>query len=156
MEQPVFRHLIIIFATGIYSGYMPVAPGTAGTLVAVPLYIVLSRLPFFYYGLTVVAFLFMSCWFSGSAEPIFLQRDSKHIVIDEVGGFLVAMAFLPPVPLYVISGFLLFRFFDIVKPFPVKRLGTLKGGYGVVADDVMAGIYTNLSLHLFIFVLFPK
>jgi len=148
MGSPFVRHLVIFFSTGLYSGYSPVAPGTAGTLVAIPLYLVLSRLPAPSYGITAVAFLFMACWFSGAAESIFLKKDSGRIVIDEIGGFLVTMGFLPPVPLYIFSGFILFRFFDIVKPFPIKRLQALRGGYGVVADDVVAGIYGNLVLHV--------
>ena len=137
---------MIFFSTGLYAGYIPLAPGTAGTLIAVPLYLLLSTLPAFSYGITVVAFLFMSSWFARAAELLFLKRDSRRIVIDEISGFLVTMAFLPPLPLYILSGFVLFRFFDIVKPFPIKRLETLGGGYGVVADDVMAGIYSNLVL----------
>ena len=148
LGSPLVRHLVVFFSTGLYSGYIPLAPGTAGTFVAIPLYLVLSRLPALSYGITVVAFLFMSCWFSGAAESIFLKKDSRRIVIDEIGGFLVTMGFLPPVPLCVFSGFILFRFFDIVKPFPIKRLEALKGGYGVVADDVVAGIYSNLVLHV--------
>jgi phosphatidylglycerophosphatase A len=142
------RHLIIFFSTGLYSGYCPVAPGTVGTMVAVFLYLVLSRLSVLLYGATVVAFLFMACWFSGVAETVFEKKDSRRIVIDEFGGFLVTMAFLPPRPLVVLSGFLLFRFFDICKPFPLKRVETLRGGCGVVADDVLAGIYSNLVLHM--------
>lgn len=149
VENRYVRHLVIIFSTGLYSGYCPVAPGTAGTIVAVLLYLALSRLTALSYGITLVAFLFMSCWFSGAAEAIFSGRDSGRIVIDEISGFLVTMAFLSPESLYVLSGFFLFRFFDIVKPFPIRRLETLKGGYGIVADDVMAGIYSNLVLRIF-------
>ena len=148
LENRFVRHLVIFFSTGFYSGYTPVAPGTAGTIVAVPLYLVLSRLPTLYYGITVVAFLFISWWFSRAAEIVLLKKDSERIVIDEMSGFLVTMGFLPPAPLYVFSGFVLFRFFDIVKPFPIKRLEQLKNGHGVVADDVMAGIYSGLVLHI--------
>ncbi len=90
----------------------------------------------------------MSCWFCGAAEIIFSKRDSERIVIDEISGFLVAMGFYPPEPMYVLLGFILFRFFDIAKPFPIKKLETLGGGYGVVADDVVAGIYSNLALRV--------
>ncbi len=150
------RHFIIFFSTGIYSGYAPFAPGTAGTVVAVPLYIVFCRLPYVAYGVTVVAFLFMSCWLSRAAESILQKRDSERIVIDEIGGFLVAMAFLPPAPLYILLGFLLFRFFDIVKPFPARRLEAMRWGYGVVADDVVAGIYTNILLQGFVLLIGRK
>lgn len=144
----MIRHLVILFSTGLYAGYCPIAPGTAGTIVGVPLYLVVSRLSPFSYAITVVAFLLVSCWVSRAAEVVFLKKDSRCIVIDEIGGFLVTMGLLSPGPLYVLSGFVLFRFFDIVKPFPIKRLERLKHGYGVVADDVMAGIYSNLVLHL--------
>ena len=149
--NPFSRRLVILLSTGIYSGYVPLAPGTAGTLVAVPFYWVLSSLSGFFYGITVLAFLFMSSWLAMAAEDIFLKRDSCRIVIDEIGGFLVTMAFLPPLPLYVILGFVFFRFFDVTKPFPIKKLETLGGGYGVVADDVMAGIYSNLALRVCIY-----
>ena len=85
------------------------------------------------------------------AEPVFRKRDSRHIVIDEVAGFLVTMSFLPPTARHMLLGFALFRFFDIVKPFPIRRLEGLKGGYGVVADDVMAGIYANMVVRVCIF-----
>ncbi len=151
LNNPFVRHLVIFFSTGFYSGYCPVAPGTAGTVVAVPLYLAMSRLPAPSYGITVVAFLFMSWWFSRAAEEVFVKRDSSRIVIDEIAGFLVTMGFVPPMPVHVFFGFVLFRFFDILKPFPIKRLERVRNGYGVVADDVMAGIYSNLILHISIF-----
>jgi phosphatidylglycerophosphatase A len=148
VQRTVARHLVVLFSTGLYTGYSPIAPGTLGTIVAVPLYLILSRLSAFSYGVTMVTFLFMATWIAWIAEAIFLKRDSQRIVIDEIGGFLVTMAFLPATPRYVFFGFLLFRFFDIVKPFPTRKLETLKGGYGVVADDLMAGIYSNVVLRI--------
>ncbi len=148
LENRSVRRLVTVFSTGLYSGYCPVAPGTAGTIVAIPLYLALSKLPVPFYAITVVAFLFMSCWFAGAAETIFAGRDNERIVIDEISGFLVTMGFLGSEPPYIFSGFFLFRFFDIVKPFPIRKLENLKGGYGIVADDVMAGIYSNLVLHI--------
>jgi phosphatidylglycerophosphatase A len=146
--SPIVRHLVVFFSTGFYSGFSPVAPGTAGTIVAVPLYLVLSRLPVFSYGITVVAFLMMSLWFSRAGERVFVKKDSQRIVIDEMGGFLVTMGFLPPGPIYVLSGFFLFRLFDILKPFPIRRLEALRGGYGILADDLMAGVYSHLVLRI--------
>ncbi|NIQ39818.1 MAG: phosphatidylglycerophosphatase A [Proteobacteria bacterium] len=150
------RHVIILLSTGLYSGFSPIAPGTAGTIVAVPLFLVLSRLPVISYVITVVAFFFFSSWLSGTAEAIFRQKDSQRIVIDEMFGFLLAMSFMPPAPLYVVVGFFLFRFFDIAKPFPARRLERLSGGYGVVADDLVAGVYTGLVLHIGVFLLQQK
>jgi phosphatidylglycerophosphatase A len=140
--------LVILFSTGLYSGYAPLLPGTTGTLVAIPLYLVLSKLPALSYGVTLVGFLFMASWFAGAAERVFGRSDSQRIVIDEIGGFLVTMAYVPPLGWHVVGGFLLFRFFDMVKPFPIRRFEKLRGGYGVVADDVMAGIYANLVLQI--------
>ncbi len=155
-EDAFIRRLIVLLSTGLYSGFSPIAPGTAGTIVGAGLYLAISRLPGFYYGITVVIFLFVSCWLSGMAEGIFGKKDSERIVIDEIGGFLVTMVFLPPAPLNMLAGGLLFRFFDIAKPFPINRLQNLKGGFGVVADDVVAGIYSNLVLHICLFLLKGK
>ena len=134
------RRMVIFFSTGAYSGFAPIAPGTAGSIVAIPLYLALSGLPAFLFVITVVAFLFMATWFCGVAQVIFQKKDSRQIVIDEIGGFLVTMSFLPRTPLYVVSGFILFRILDVAKPFPANRLEAMEGGYGVVADDVIAGM----------------
>ncbi|MBW2057461.1 MAG: phosphatidylglycerophosphatase A [Deltaproteobacteria bacterium] len=152
MKSSWFRHAVVILSTGLYVGFCPVAPGTAGTLLAVPLFLVLSRLSPLSYGITVLAFLFAAAWISGAGEVVFGEKDSGRIVIDEIGGFLVTMGFIPPLPFYVASGFLLFRLLDVTKPFPIRRLEKLEYGCGVVADDVMAGIYSAGVLHgLFLF-----
>ena len=74
--------------------------------------------------------------------------DSSRVVIDEIAGMGISLLFLPVTPAYVIAGFVLFRFFDIVKPFFIRKLEALPGGWGVMMDDVLAGIYTNLILHV--------
>ncbi len=138
-----------VFATWGGSGFSPVASGTAGTLAAIPLYICLARLPLPLYLLTLLAFFFFACWVSGKAEIIFNEKDSGKIVIDEVVGFLVTMIAIPPDWRYIAAGFLLFRFFDIVKPPPANWFDQkLKNGYGVVLDDVAAGVYAWLCLLL--------
>ena len=147
----MIQQIAVIFSTGLYTGYSPIAPGTVGTIVAVLLYLALSRLSPVLYGITVLAFLCMACWMASMAEPVFGKGDSGHIVIDEVAGFLVTMSFLPPTARHVLLGFVLFRFFDILKPFPIRRLEGLQGGYGVVADDVMAGIYGNVAVRVCLF-----
>jgi len=147
----LIQQIAVIFSTGLYTGYSPIAPGTVGTIVAVLLYLALSRLSPVLYGITVLAFLLMACWTAGMAEHILRTRDSQRIVIDEVAGFLVTMTFLPPTTGHMLLGFALFRLFDMVKPFPIRRLEGLKGGYGVVADDVMAGIYANMVVRVCIF-----
>lgn len=126
---------------------VPIAPGTAGTCVAVPVYLIFSPLPWPLYLLTVTAFTALAVYVSQEAEKIFQEKDAQRIVIDEIAGFLWAMFLVAPTVPHVILGFLLFRFFDIVKVFPAgycQRL--LPGGWAVVGDDVVAGIYGNLVL----------
>jgi phosphatidylglycerophosphatase A len=138
-----------LFATWGGSGYAPVASGTFGTLAAIPFYLVLAQLPLHLYLLTLTAFFFLACWVSGRAEVIFGEQDSGKIVIDEVVGYLVTMAAIPLDWRYVVVGFFLFRFFDIVKPPPARWFDRqLKNGYGVVLDDVAAGVYAWLVLWL--------
>ena len=143
------KRFILFLATGFGVGYSPIAPGTLGTLVAIPIYYFLSGIPFPLYEITLVGFFFLSVWVSENAERFFGKKDDQRIVIDEIIGFLITMLWVPKTVPFVIIGFFLFRFFDILKPFPIRRLEKgLKGGYGVVLDDVLAGIYANIILHV--------
>jgi len=139
----------LAIATGLGVGYSPVVPGTMGTLVAIPVYLLLSQIPFPLYELTLVTFFFLSSWISENAEKHFGKRDDQRIVIDEIMGFLVTMLWIPKTVRCLIFGFFLFRFFDILKPFPIRHLERKwKGGYGVVFDDVLAGVYANIILQI--------
>jgi phosphatidylglycerophosphatase A len=143
------KRFVLLLATGFGVGYSPIAPGTLGTLVALPIYYFLSEIPFPLYEITLVGFFFLSVWISENAERFFGQKDDQRIVIDEIMGFLIAMLWVPKTVPFIIIGFFLFRFFDILKPFPIRRLEKrLKGGYGVVLDDVVAGVYANIILHV--------
>jgi len=134
--------------TAGYLGLMPIAPGTFGTLAGVGIYLLVSPYPVIYWVIT--AFVIVSgIWGSGKAESnIFHSKDSPEIVIDEVAGFLVSMAFFQRSDgyIYVIVGFLFFRLFDIWKPWPIKKLQSLPGGWGIMLDDLLAGLYTNIVL----------
>jgi phosphatidylglycerophosphatase A len=151
--RTVARRLAEAIGTGFYSGYFPIAPGTVGSAVGVAIYVVLVRLgvlsPSGLAGWLVLALVVLAV---GWASAWHLERrfgpDDKHIVIDEIWGMLVAIALLPASARYVIGGFLLFRFFDIVKPFPARRAEGIGRGLGVMLDDGIAGIYANLVLHL--------
>jgi phosphatidylglycerophosphatase A len=143
------NYFISLLATGFGVGYSPVAPGTLGTLIAIPVYYFLSAIPSPIYEITLIGFFFLSVWISENAEIFFGKKDDQRIVIDEMMGFLITMLWVPKTILFVTIGFFLFRLFDILKPFPIRRLEKrLKGGYGVVLDDVMAGVYANIILHL--------
>jgi phosphatidylglycerophosphatase A len=143
------RRFVILMATWWGTGYSPLASGTVGTLAAIPLYLVLARLPLPLYILTLVPLFFFSCWVAGAAEEIFAEKDSGKIVIDEVVGYLVTMTGAPFSWRAVILGFFLFRFFDIVKVSPANIIDRrLKNGWGVVLDDVVAGVYACVVLHL--------
>jgi phosphatidylglycerophosphatase A len=138
---------IRLLATWGGSGYAPVASGTAGTLAAIPFYLCLAGLSLPLYLLTLAAFFFLACWVSGKAEILFQEKDSGKIVIDEVVGYLITMTAIPFDWRYILAGFFLFRFFDIVKPPPASWFDQkLKNGYGVVLDDVAAGVYAWLCL----------
>ena len=143
------ERFVRITATGFGSGYAPLAPGTAGTIVAIPLYLVFSFFSWPLYLLSVLAFTCLACLVSGEAEQLFRGKDSPRIVIDEMAGFLWTLFLVPPTAAHIVAGFVLFRVFDIVKPFPARTIqDRLPGGYGIVGDDLVAGIYSNVALAL--------
>ena len=142
-------NLFLLLATGFGSGFSPIVPGTAGTIVAIPIYYFLSNISSPVYEITLVAFFFLSVSVSEKAQQHWGNKDDRRIVIDEIMGFFVTMLWLPRTALMIIAGFFLFRFFDIVKPPPIRRLENVNGGYGVVLDDVMAGVYANIVLQIF-------
>ncbi len=144
----VARGAILFIAQGAYAGRFPVAPGTAGTLVGVLLYLGMESLaPGWYLSLCVLIFL-AGTWAAGRAEVMLGRTDSPSIVIDEISGYLVAMFMAPTSWGFIVAGFFLFRAFDIVKPWPLRRLENLHGGLGVMLDDIGAGIYTNIILQI--------
>jgi len=152
----ILKRFILLLAAGFGAGYAPIAPGTAGTLVAIPLFLILSLISSPLYELTILAFFFLASWISGEAQRCWGRKDHPRIVIDEIMGYLVTMLWLPRTLLFIILGFFLFRFFDIVKPPPIRLLEKVRGGYGVVLDDVLAGVYANIILQIISYLtLFP-
>ncbi len=148
------RHVITFFATGCYVGRIPLAPGTWGTVVGLGLYWLVRTLPPVSYAVFTVTFIVFAIWVSHRAQEIFDEVDPPQIVIDEIAGYLVTMAFHRPSFALAVTGFILFRIFDIVKPQPVKWLERrFHDGRGVVLDDVMAGIYASAALFVFEFLL---
>ncbi len=145
------KHFILVLATGFGVGYSPVAPGTLGTLIAIPVFYFLSNISSPVYEITLIGFFFLSVWISENAEIFFGKKDDQRIVLDEMMGFLVTMLWIPKTAILILIGLFLFRFFDILKPFPIRHLEKkLRGGYGVVLDDVLAGVYGNIVLQVII------
>jgi len=150
----LFRYISKLISTLFYTGYFPVAPGTAGTIVAFAVYLLLPKtfieLPCFWMFpllLTIPVVAVVS-----EAEKG-MKRDDKRIVLDEFLGYFYAVLFLPKSLAIGIAAFILFRLFDILKPAPINKLQKWKSGWGVVADDVMAGIYANLIVQIGYFLL---
>jgi len=143
------NHVILALATGFYVGMLPKAPGTWGSLAAFLPWFFLKNLSLQSY-LTVLVFVFVLGFFvSGSAEKILDRPDAGPIVIDEFLGMFITLTLAPPYPGAWILGFVLFRIFDIFKPFPVSWFDkNIHGGIGIMMDDVIAGLYALASLQL--------
>ncbi len=142
--------LALASAGGI--GYFPWLPGTAGTAVGLLVFLIYATFPPWLYLLSTAAFVALACWVAERAQAILGESDSPKIVIDEVAGFLITMAFLPPTPAVLGAGFIFFRVLDIMKPPPAGMIDRrMKTGSGVVLDDVVAGIYANVAVHLILF-----
>ncbi len=140
--------LAVLICTFGGIGYSPVAPGTAGSLAGLVLYGVLR-----WAGVSapleaaiIVALVLAGAWSGTIAERHFGTTDPSAGVIDEVAGMLVTLFLLPVSWSLAVAGFLLFRLLDVIKPFPARRFEALHGGWGMMADDLMAAVYANLAL----------
>ena len=144
-----------LIATGFYSGYAPKVPGTAGTCVAVIIYLMLKWIGFLEVASVGVYLLFLfwitviGLWSADVIAKETGQNDPSIVVIDEIVGFFYAVAFLPVKATYIIPAFFIFRLLDVLKPPPANASQKLPGGLGIVADDIIVGIYTAIILHLF-------
>jgi len=135
-------------ATLGFIGYLPFAPGTFGSLAAFTVFALLK--PSIFIHIIILLFIIpVGIISSHHAERLLNDRDSRHIVIDEFCGYLISVLFIPHSTGYAITAFFLFRFFDILKPFPIRKIeSVLSGGKGIIADDIAAALYTNLILQL--------
>ena len=150
-----FRDNAVIFlATGCYVGKIPIAPGTFGSLAGLLICVVLSDICLISAILVTIAVTGFSIWIADEAEKLLEQEDPGCIVIDEIAGMMVTLLGLPLDLFNATAGFALFRLLDIVKPFPIRLLEKrLPGGAGVVADDIVAGIFANILLRIIILVI---
>ena len=136
-------------ATGCFVGYLPIAPGTWGSALAIPIHFLLIQLSAEHYFTALGIIFVISVVTAGSAEKIIDRKDPGVIVIDEIIGMLITLIGAPNNILVWILGFLIFRFFDILKPFPIRLIDRrVNGGIGIVMDDVLAGIYSLIILQI--------
>jgi phosphatidylglycerophosphatase A len=152
-EYPLFRRVVLVLSSGCLIGYIPFASGTFATLLAVALFYPLRPLNMasypagFIFAAIVAAATAVAIWSADVAERTYGEKDSHKIVIDEIVGFFVAMAFVPYRWPHVLAAFLLFRFLDVAKPTPIRQSQRLPGGWGVTADDLLAGLYACVMVH---------
>ena len=140
---------VLFFATGFFVGKAPFAPGTFGTVLGIPLCFLLTKIGFFRAVLFTTIFVMAAIWASHRAQQILKQNDPACIVIDEISGLMITMLGLPLNAVSILLGFIVFRAFDIIKPFPISYLEKkISGGTGIVLDDVAAGIFSNLVLRI--------
>ncbi len=153
MQKIPFFHQLI--ASGFGSGYSPIAPGTAGALLATLIW--WGYASFLDYAwiqgvtvLLVVVFTVLGVWSSSVSEK-YWGEDPSRVVIDEMVGTWIALLAVPPHAHwgYMVAAFLLFRFFDIVKPLGIRKMEKLPGGYGIMADDMLSGVYGLIVIYLF-------
>jgi phosphatidylglycerophosphatase A len=148
------RNPVHLLATGFGAGLSPVAPGTFGTLVAVPLVWLLVNLSLFGYVFLTAVFFLLGIWLCERTASDLGEHDHGGIVWDEIVGYMITMLpiWLMVVPLawqWLLLGFVLFRFFDIVKPWPIRWIDQhVGGGFGIMLDDLLAGIFAAIALQL--------
>jgi phosphatidylglycerophosphatase A len=148
-----FREKAAVFlATGFYVGNIPVAPGTFGSLIGLPLCYLLAKLQLTAAIIAALLLIGLAIWISNAAEKTLKRKDPGCIVVDEMAGMAVTLIGLPFNLTTVVTGFILFRILDILKPFPIRVLDKrLSGGLGIVADDVAAGIFSNIIIRMLLY-----
>lgn len=140
---------VVFVALGFGSGLSPIAPGTAGTIIAIPLYLLLSQFDFWIYLTVTLIVTFAGIWVCAYTANKLKVHDHPAIVIDEIAGFFITMALVPNELMWIVTGFILFRFFDAVKPWPISWIDkNVKGGLGIMIDDVVAGAVSLLCMIL--------
>lgn len=132
------------------SGYSPIAPGTVGALIAIIILRFLPPIPLPIMMIITVVFLILGVWAGALAEKAWQKKDDGRINWDEVVGMMISVIYLPKTFAVYMAAFFIFRIFDIIKPFPANVSQKVKGGWGVMLDDVIAGLYTNIIMQIFL------
>jgi phosphatidylglycerophosphatase A len=148
------RHPVQFLAFGFGSGLAPKAPGTAGTLVAIPLYLLFAQWSLLNYTVALVLAAVAGVWICGAASKQLQVHDHPGIVWDEFVGYWITMWAVPLEWTWILAGFVVFRLYDIVKPWPISVLDRrVGGGFGIMVDDMLAGVMACLTLHIALWLL---
>jgi len=140
------KRFAVALATVGFAGYSPIAPGTVGSLVGLVIYLFTSHWPLSWQLGLLAGITAVGTWAASEAARFFGREDPGYVVIDEVAGQLVTLVLTGAGALGAVLGFFLFRALDIIKPWPAAQFERLPGGLGIMADDLMAGVYANLIL----------
>lgn len=151
--RSIWRNPLHFIAFGFGSGVLPVAPGTWGTLIAIPIYMLMMYFPQWLYLVVTGVIIILSVIICDISEKDLKIHDHPGMTLDEIAGYLLTMAMAPPKATWIILGFVLFRIFDIWKPWPIGMIDRkVKGGLGTVLDDLIAAVYAALALELIILI----
>jgi phosphatidylglycerophosphatase A len=141
--------MIKALASGVFLGYSPLASGTVGTLWGLPIFFILASQPAWVQGLTIAGSILTAVWVADGASRLWNEKDPSRVVADEIVGYMTAMMALPFSWTMAWTGFFLFRIMDVLKPFPIRNIDRhWPGGWGIVLDDVLAGIYTQIIVRI--------
>jgi len=149
MRFAVLNNLLVrIISTFFFTGYLPLIPGTFGSIAGVGIFYLFGGANRPLYFIFVFCVMILGLLTSGQAERLLKKKDPGCIVIDEVMGMLIALSFMPPEPKIIILAFIIFRILDTLKPYPAGRLQNMHGAAGVMGDDLVAGVYANIVLQV--------
>lgn len=140
--------LALVLSSCFGLGLIPVAQGTVATLASLPLVTVIARLGPVAGAYALFFFILLALWSSVRSAGALQKEDPAEVVIDEAAGLLLTLFLLPATGFNLCLGFVLFRLFDILKPYPIRRLEKIRGGAGIMLDDLMAGVFGNICLRL--------
>ena len=145
--------LAFAIATVFKAGYIPIAPGTVGSIIGLLVFWLIKDYASFTIEMFVaVALFFAGVWASTIVEQVLERHDPGVVIVDEVVGMLVALMLLPPTITVMFLAFLLFRVFDIIKPYPARWCEQLSRGWGIMTDDIVAGLYVNVLIHIILWI----
>lgn len=141
------KTVIKMIASGLYLGYSPLAPGTVGSILGVLIFLQLHNFPLLYVCVCLLLIL-MGFLTSGRAEAIYKEKDSRKIVIDEIAGMCIVYLGMQARLWIIVTGFLIYRIFDVIKPPPAKSVEKMPGSAGIMLDDIICAIYANIILQV--------